>query len=121
MLRGFHEYIVSISCILTRITDSGLPQASMAERRSALPPAIRESVMSIIPFSRDLAFDPDHVQVMLSAFDAVCAKLQLVAGKGDQATDFVALRIIDLAKTGERDADRMTALVLAQFDGGLDR
>jgi hypothetical protein len=27
------------------------------------------------PFSRDLAFDPEHIQAMLTAFDIVCLKL----------------------------------------------
>jgi hypothetical protein len=54
--------------------------------------------MPALPFSRDLAFDPEHVQVMLTAFDGACAKLQL--RKGDKLTDLVALKIVDLAKAG---------------------
>jgi hypothetical protein len=71
--------------------------------------------MPVLPFSRDVAFDPEHVQVMLAAFDATCAKLHL--RKSDKMTELVALEIIDLAKAGERDADRLIALVLWEFDG----
>ena len=69
--------------------------------------------MSVIPFSRDLTFDPEHVQVMLTAFDGACAKLHL--RKGDRSTDLVALKIVDLAKAGERDGRRLLALALREF------
>jgi hypothetical protein len=63
-----------------------------------------------------LAFDPEHVQVMLAAFDDACAKLRL--RKGDRKTDLVALKIVDLAKAGERDTHRLLALVLREFESG---
>jgi hypothetical protein len=66
-----------------------------------------------MPFSRNLAFDPKHVQAMLAAFDDGSAKLHL--RKGDKLTDLVALKIVDLAKAGERDARRLLALVLREF------
>jgi hypothetical protein len=69
--------------------------------------------MPVVQVSRDLAFDPEHVQVMLTAFDAACAKLRL--RKGDKITDRVALKIVDLAKAGERDAHRLLTLVLREF------
>jgi hypothetical protein len=53
---------------------------------------------------RNLAFDPEHVQVMLTAF---------------KLTELVALKIVDLAKAGERDADRLLALVLQEFKSGI--
>jgi hypothetical protein len=63
-----------------------------------------------------LAFDPEHVQVMLTAFDDACAKLHL--RKGDKMTDLVALKIVDLAKSGERDAHRLLVLVIREFGSG---
>jgi hypothetical protein len=51
---------------------------------------------------------------MLTVFDAVCAKLHL--RKGNKMTDLVALKIVDLAKAGERDAHRLLALVLQEFE-----
>jgi hypothetical protein len=64
--------------------------------------------------ARDVAFGPEHVHAMLTAFDDACAKLHL--RKGDEMTDLVALKIVDLAKAGERDAHRLLALVLWQFE-----
>jgi hypothetical protein len=75
--------------------------------------------MPVLQLSRDLAFDPEHVQVMLTAFDGACAKLQL--RKGDKLTDLVALKIVDLARAGERDPDRLLALVLRDFESGIAR
>jgi hypothetical protein len=52
---------------------------------------------------------------MQRAFEAVCARLQLSVGSGDRATELVARKIIELARAGEDDADRLTARVLAEF------
>ena len=71
--------------------------------------------MPIIPFSRDVGFDPEQVDAMLTAFDAVCTKLRLVRGRGDQLTELVALKIVDLARTGQRSADELAAHALAEF------
>jgi hypothetical protein len=75
--------------------------------------------------SRTFAFEPEHIQAMHRDFDAVCAKLQLSTGTGDRVTELVAVRIIELAMAGEKDGDRLTARVLAEFgienDGSLWR
>jgi hypothetical protein len=75
--------------------------------------------------SRTFAFEPEHIQAMHTAFDVACAKLQLSTGTGDRVTELVAVRIIELAMAGERDAGRLTARVLAEFgienDGSLWR
>jgi hypothetical protein len=70
--------------------------------------------MPVLRSSRGLAFDPEHVQVMLTAFDGACAKLHL--RKGDEMTDLVALKIVDLAKAGERDAHRLLSLAIREFE-----
>jgi hypothetical protein len=69
-----------------------------------------------LPASRNLAFDPQHVLIMLTAFESACANLRL--RKGDEMTDRVALKIVDLANAGERDTDRLLALVLLEFEAG---
>jgi hypothetical protein len=73
--------------------------------------------------SHAIAFQPKHIQSMRRAFEAACTKLP--AGAGQEVTELVALRIIELAMAGERDADRLTARVLAEFgienDGSLWR
>ena len=57
---------------------------------------------------------------MHKAFDAVCAKLELSTAAVDQVTELVALRIIELARAGERDTNRLTARTLAEFGVGND-
>jgi hypothetical protein len=52
--------------------------------------------------SRIFAFEPEHIQAMHRAFDAVCAKLQLSTDTEDKVIELVAARIIELAVAGER-------------------
>ena len=60
---------------------------------------------------------------MHRAFEAVCVKLQLSMGSDDKVTELVGEKVIELARAGEHDADRLTARVLAEFgienDGSL--
>jgi hypothetical protein len=62
---------------------------------------------------------------MHKAFDAVCVKLQLSMASEDKLTELVGEKVIELARAGERTADRLTARVLAEFgiqnDGSLWR
>lgn len=51
---------------------------------------------------------------MRNAFDAVCAKLRL-APTADPATEFVATKIVELAKAGRR-GDDLTDQTLRFFD-----
>ena len=67
------------------------------------------------PAPQTFAFEPEHIEAMQRAFAAVCVKLELSTGTGDQVTELVARRIIELARAGERDADRLAARVLAEF------
>jgi hypothetical protein len=67
------------------------------------------------PASRSFAFEPEQIRAMHRAFEAVCAELQLSIGLGDRVTEMVGMKIIELAMAGERDADRLTARVLAEF------
>ena len=77
------------------------------------------------PASRTFAYKPEHIQAMHKAFDAVCGRLQLSMGSKDRVTDLVGEKIIELAVAGERNAERLTARVLAEFgvenDGSLWR
>jgi hypothetical protein len=72
------------------------------------------------PASRIFDFEPKHIEAMQRAFGAVCARLQLSVGLGDCVTELVARKIIELARAGEHDADRLTARVLAEFGVGND-
>ena len=97
------------------VADLGRRRRSVTGRPSASPPADKARAMPVIPFSSDLVFDPEHLRAMLAAFDIVCTELKLVRGKGDQRTELVALKIIDLAQAGERSADELAARVLDEF------
>ena len=72
------------------------------------------------PAPHTLAFDPEHIEAMRKAFDVACARLELFIGTGDHRTELVARRIIELARAGERDANRLAACVLAEFGVGND-
>jgi len=52
---------------------------------------------------------------MHRAFEAVCVTLQLSMTSDDKVTELVGEKIIELAVTGERNVDRLTARVLAEF------
>ena len=56
-------------------------------------------------------FDAETIQTMSQALADTLTALGLV-GKSDDLTIIVALKIIELAKTGERDRARLTAAAL---------
>jgi hypothetical protein len=57
--------------------------------------------MSITPFLRHEAFDPERIEIMATAFRDACTTLGL-ADRADGATEVVAGRIIKLAQRGVR-------------------
>lgn len=58
------------------------------------------------------AFDPEAIHVMSRAFDEVCAALRVSAD--DRGRTAVAVRIIELARRGEFNADRLRDRVLRE-------
>jgi hypothetical protein len=67
-------------------------------------------MVAIIPFLQDNAFDPDAVRAMSTALEEVCRTLEV---NGDQrAREAMAVRIIELARHGERDPERLRDRVL---------
>jgi hypothetical protein len=69
---------------------------------------------TIIPFLKDQSFDPELVQVMGRAFDGAAKNLH-DRGQPALVRDIIAKRIIDIAKTGERDPDKICERVLRSF------
>jgi hypothetical protein len=67
---------------------------------------------TIVPFLRDQAFTPEIIKIMSEAF--VRAK-SFVRDRNDQAIETVAMRIITIAASGERDPDKLAAAALAPF------
>jgi hypothetical protein len=73
----------------------------------------RPIVGTILPFLRrdEDVFDPNDIAAMSTALDDVCNMLDL---SGGPAREVMALRIIDLARTGERNPARLREKVLRE-------
>lgn len=67
---------------------------------------------TVVPSADGEAFDPDALQAMCVAFEEVCRALQLE--KDQHAREVMAVRIIDLVRGGERDAERLRDRVLRE-------
>jgi len=65
--------------------------------------------MPIRPFLKDATFDPEHVKAMGKAFDSIVSGLR-DRGQSRVVREVIAERIIALAKTGERDPDKLCEL-----------
>ena len=76
---------------------------------------------AILPFlpAHEASFDPDDITAMSSALDDVCKELKL--GADTTARETVAVRIIELARRGERSRTKLRDCVLAEASGGSDR
>jgi hypothetical protein len=61
-------------------------------------------------------FEPEAKRVMGVAFDIVRAALGLT-GRGDLADAFIAQRLIELAKAGERNPDILSERALNEIRG----
>ena len=59
-------------------------------------------------------FDPETIRVMGLAFEMALVALQL-ADRGDLANEIIAQKIMELAKAGERDTERLCEGVLQEF------
>jgi hypothetical protein len=71
---------------------------------------------AIVPFLQDAVFDPDDVQAMSKALDDVCKELK-IDGDGS-AKEIVAIRIIELARRGERSPIKLRDRLLSEANGG---
>jgi hypothetical protein len=73
---------------------------------------------TIIPFLRDQAvFEPEVTRAMSSAFDEVCRALNLSDGDS-RGREAVAVRLIELARRGERDPAALRQRVLREAEAG---
>jgi hypothetical protein len=76
----------------------------------------RELAMeSTMPFS-EYTCEPDLMKAMRAAFYRVCDVLQLSCDREDPLTEVVVTKIVDLAKKGERDPEKLCFTVLAELD-----
>jgi hypothetical protein len=58
-------------------------------------------------------FDPAHIEAMRLAFHRACEALQL-RGTSEAITEIVAAKIIEFAKAGEVDPERLFSKVLSE-------
>ena len=64
----------------------------------------------VIPFLQREAFGPDALRAMSTALEGACRKLKIDHDQG--AREQVAVRIIELARRGECDPERLRDRVL---------
>jgi hypothetical protein len=68
----------------------------------------------ILPFLRDQSvFDPETIQTMSAALEEACRVLKL-AEDNAREREVIAVRIIELARRGERDRARLCERVLRE-------
>ena len=60
-------------------------------------------------------FRPDQIDAMHRAFERVRTKMGLTGAKAIPIVELVAIRIVELARAGEFDPDKLTDTVLAEF------
>jgi hypothetical protein len=60
-------------------------------------------------------FHPDQIEAMHAAFARVCAAMRQRGNKAPTTIELVAIKVVDLARAGEFDPDRLTEGVLADF------
>jgi hypothetical protein len=73
-----------------------------------------------MPF-RKYDSDPTHVEAMRLAFRKVCDVMQLRCDVNDPATDLIVMRIVEHAKAGELDPDRLCSQVLLELGNPADQ
>jgi len=64
----------------------------------------------------DHAFTPEEADILVAAFEETLRELQLV-GREDPLTLLVAEHIVQLAKDGERDPNRLRELAIVTLAG----
>ena len=77
-----------------------------------------EQVVPIRPFIKEIAFGPEVISVMGTAFEDVCKALE-VSGRSDVSKELIATKIIQLARGGETDPVVLREMVLSEL--GLSR
>ncbi len=70
--------------------------------------------MPITPYLNGQRFDPETTRIMGLAFELTRAGLA-ISSKGDLTPEIIASKIIELARGGERDPERLCDQALAYF------
>jgi hypothetical protein len=77
-------------------------------------------MLTISPFpQRERAFGPDEITAMSMALNDVCKELQI---SGDStARETIAIRIVELARRGERSPTKLRDRLLLEANRGTPR
>jgi hypothetical protein len=67
--------------------------------------------MPIDRLVKEAAFDPEDVQAIVAAYEAALARLGL-KDRSDPAAEMVARKIVEIARDGERDPERLSDRVV---------
>jgi hypothetical protein len=74
-------------------------------------------MMKMMPFLQDDAFGPDALRAMSTALEEVCRMLKV--DRDQDAREVMAVRIIELARRGECDPQRLRSRVLREAGATL--
>jgi len=72
--------------------------------------------MPINRIVQEAAFDPEEVQAIVAAYEAALARLGL-RDRSDPAAEMVARKIVEIARGGERDPERLSDRVVKSLQG----
>ena len=64
---------------------------------------------------RDLVFGPDQIELMHKAFRVVCTRMDLKGTKSAPIIELVAIKIVELARAGEFNAEKLIEGVLSEL------
>jgi hypothetical protein len=67
-----------------------------------------------VPIFAEASFGPDVIDIMTKAYGQACRMLH-DKGQPEVVQEVIARRILEIARTGERDPDRLCERVLADF------
>ena len=70
--------------------------------------------MPLTPYLKEAVFEQKAIEAMNAAFEAACKSLKLF-DRNDPIIEVLARKIIDIARSGERDPQRIHDLVLLQL------
>jgi hypothetical protein len=62
-----------------------------------------------------LIFNRDQIAAMHTAFERVCTRMRLRGTKAAPVIELVAIKIVELARAGEFDPEKLTRAALADF------
>jgi predicted signal transduction protein with EAL and GGDEF domain len=116
--QGLPKFRVSVNCSPLQFVRKSLPLfVTQVLNRSGLDPTLIdleltenillqdvEQVAVQLQHLRQLGvFDPEQIAIMVAAYDRLCGSLHLESSRYAAANELVALRVIEMAKTGDRD------------------